>query len=102
MTYFAQNSSLWWHCGLALDGVDARGRELPGDPPAVTIVQIANGHLWQKWAYITNLGVPALLLLLSLFPYLSVLTNIAAIDRVLIHILLLRASPSHKCANPIG
>ena len=30
------------------------------------------------------------------FPYLSVLTNIAAIDRVLIHFLLLRASPSHR------
>ena len=41
------------------------------------------------------LGIPALLLLLSLFPYLSVLTNIVAMDRVLIHFPVLRASPSH-------
>ena len=40
------------------------------------------------------LGVLALLLLLSLFPYLSVLTNIVAMDRVLIHFPLLRSSPS--------
>jgi len=44
------------------------------------------------------LGVPALLLLLllSLFPCLSVLANIVAMDRVLIHFPLLRSSsPSH-------
>jgi len=42
------------------------------------------------------LGVPdLLLLLLSPFPYLSVLTNIVAMDRVHIHFPVLRASPSH-------
>jgi len=73
-------------------------------------VRIANGHLWQMGPHHKPmqtdshhsilggyvLGVPALLLLLlSLFPCLSVLTNMVAMGRVLIHFLLLRASPSH-------
>jgi len=63
-------------------------------------VRIANGHLWQMDPHHSILGgyvlgVPALLLL-SLFPCLSVLTNIVAMDRVLIHFPLLRSSPSQK------
>jgi len=43
----------------------------------------------------SHVMVDSITLLFSLFPYLSVLTNIVAMDRVLIHFPFLRASPSH-------